>query len=191
MALVKCLECGRDVSDKAAACPGCGAPVEFDGTGPIAPAQIGFHNGLFDGTRQQISRLATAAINELNYRLDSVDEAAGVITFTTGTTMGSWSGVSGTIQLNEVEPFRFEVIGKAKQNIKGGQLLALNLLGEADGKIRAVIDQMKALAGAPVGVVATGIDSRQADVDSGFVFLVMGIFIACILAIIWAFSVAN
>jgi DNA-directed RNA polymerase subunit RPC12/RpoP len=27
MALIKCLECGKDVSDKAAACPGCGAPL--------------------------------------------------------------------------------------------------------------------------------------------------------------------
>ncbi len=27
MALVKCSECGKEVSDKAAACPGCGAPI--------------------------------------------------------------------------------------------------------------------------------------------------------------------
>ena len=27
MALIKCGECGREVSDKAAACPGCGAPI--------------------------------------------------------------------------------------------------------------------------------------------------------------------
>ncbi len=26
MALIKCTECGREVSDRAAACPGCGAP---------------------------------------------------------------------------------------------------------------------------------------------------------------------
>jgi len=35
MALIKCKECGKDVSDKAAACPHCGAPVEL----PAAPAQ--------------------------------------------------------------------------------------------------------------------------------------------------------
>ncbi len=28
MALIKCSECGREISDKAAACPGCGAPIE-------------------------------------------------------------------------------------------------------------------------------------------------------------------
>jgi len=27
MALIKCKECGKEVSDKAAACPGCGAPI--------------------------------------------------------------------------------------------------------------------------------------------------------------------
>ena len=29
MALIKCIECDREISDKAAACPGCGCPVEF------------------------------------------------------------------------------------------------------------------------------------------------------------------
>lgn len=27
MAMVKCRECGRDISDQAASCPGCGAPL--------------------------------------------------------------------------------------------------------------------------------------------------------------------
>lgn len=29
MALIKCPECGREISDKAVSCPGCGCPVEF------------------------------------------------------------------------------------------------------------------------------------------------------------------
>lgn len=28
MALIKCPECGREISDKAASCPGCGCPVK-------------------------------------------------------------------------------------------------------------------------------------------------------------------
>lgn len=28
MALIACAECGKEISDKAAACPGCGAPVK-------------------------------------------------------------------------------------------------------------------------------------------------------------------
>jgi len=35
MALVKCTECGKEVSDKAAACPGCGAPIA-----PVATPQV-------------------------------------------------------------------------------------------------------------------------------------------------------
>lgn len=31
MALIKCPECGREISDKAVSCPGCGCPVEGDG----------------------------------------------------------------------------------------------------------------------------------------------------------------
>ena len=27
MALIQCSECGKEISDKAASCPGCGAPV--------------------------------------------------------------------------------------------------------------------------------------------------------------------
>jgi len=30
MALLKCPDCGREVSDKAAACPGCGCPVDAE-----------------------------------------------------------------------------------------------------------------------------------------------------------------
>ena len=34
MALIKCSECGRDVSDKATACPNCGAPVQVISNAP-------------------------------------------------------------------------------------------------------------------------------------------------------------
>lgn len=30
MALIKCSECGKEISDKAASCPGCGCPVEVE-----------------------------------------------------------------------------------------------------------------------------------------------------------------
>jgi hypothetical protein len=37
MALLKCSECGNDISDKAPACPKCGAPQAGIGTSPVAP----------------------------------------------------------------------------------------------------------------------------------------------------------
>lgn len=30
MALIKCSECGKEVSDKASSCPNCGAPIKED-----------------------------------------------------------------------------------------------------------------------------------------------------------------
>ena len=33
MALIKCKECGREISDKASVCPHCGCPVELDDAG--------------------------------------------------------------------------------------------------------------------------------------------------------------
>lgn len=35
MALIKCRDCGKDVSDTAPSCPGCGAPVAKKGGGTI------------------------------------------------------------------------------------------------------------------------------------------------------------
>lgn len=36
MALIKCSECGKEVSDKAAACPACGCPVEVVSKVPVS-----------------------------------------------------------------------------------------------------------------------------------------------------------
>ena len=41
MALIKCSECGREISDKATACPGCGAPTAALPTAAATPADSG------------------------------------------------------------------------------------------------------------------------------------------------------
>lgn len=38
MALIKCTECGREISDAAAACPGCGHPLKPNAESSRAPA---------------------------------------------------------------------------------------------------------------------------------------------------------
>ena len=146
MALVRCLECGRDVSDQAAACPSCGAPVDA-ASAPAAPDKVSYSNGEFIGTPAKLMELAKAAIARCDYRVDSADAPSGAVTFTTGMTMGSWSGVSGTVSWQETAPYRFKVTGQGKQNVRGGQVLALNLFDEANAKARNVIEQMQALAG--------------------------------------------
>ena len=145
MALVKCEDCGRDVSDRAPACPNCGAPV----TSPYdrnAPTGVTVEGDCFVGTKSMVVRLAVSAVQACNYKVDSADEASGLVAFTTGMTMGSWSGVSGSIYFEEVEPYRFRASGNAKQNVKGGQMIALDLFGEAKGKVRKVVDQMRDMA---------------------------------------------
>lgn len=155
MALVKCGECGREVSDKATNCPNCGGPVDAN-TAVRAPEALSFSDGEFVGTSQMIAELAKKAIGNVNYRVDSADASAGTATFTTGVTMGSWSGVSGTISWEEVGLYRFKVIGQGKQNVQGGQVVAMNLFDEANAKANNVIREMVRLAGGPSDAVPQG-----------------------------------
>src|SRR4051812_11612666 len=119
MALMKCDDCGRDVSDRAPACPNCGAPVAsvYDRN---APDEVSVEGDCFVGTKPLLMQLAVKAVQACNYKVDAADETSGMIAFTTGMTMGSWSGVSGSIFFEEVEPYRFRPSGNAKQNVKGG-----------------------------------------------------------------------
>lgn len=145
MALVKCGDCGRDVSDRAPSCPNCGAPIAASAQAP-APEKVSTDGDCFVGTRAQVLRLAVKAVQACNYKVDSADESTGLVSFTTGMTMGSWSGVSGSIYFEEVGAHRYQASGNAKQNVKGGQMLALDLFGEAKGKVRKVMDEMRRLA---------------------------------------------
>jgi hypothetical protein len=146
MALIKCEECGREVSDKAPACPGCGAPVNISETTATAPDTVSFEDGRFRGTRAMVLDLAVKAVQAARYKVDQINESAGVVGFTTGMTMGSWSGVSGSIVLSETQPFMFRVSGTGKQNVRGGQIIALDLFGESKAKVEKVICEMQRLA---------------------------------------------
>jgi hypothetical protein len=145
MALIKCEDCGRDISSRAPACPNCGAPVASAAEGVAKPQQVSLNGEDFIGTKSVLAQLAVKAVQSLNYKVDAADEAAGLVSFTTGITWGSWSGVSGSIYFEEVGPHRFRASGRGKQNVKGGQLLALNLFDEANGKVRNVIEEMRRL----------------------------------------------
>jgi hypothetical protein len=94
----------------------------------------------------QVAKLAMRAVQELGWKLDNVNETLGLVTFQTGMTWGSWSGVSGSLSIEEVGEYQFRVGGTGKQNVRGGQILALNLFGEAEGKITQVLNKMRELA---------------------------------------------
>jgi hypothetical protein len=155
MAMIKCGECGREVSDKASSCPNCGAPVDIE-TAIKAPTELSYADGEFIGTSSMIAEMAKKAISNANYRVDSVNVESGTASFTTGVTMGSWSGVSGTIIWEETSPYRFKVTGHGKQNVQGGQVVAMNLFDEANAKANNVVREMVTLAGGPADAVPQG-----------------------------------
>ena len=173
MALIRCSECGRDISSKAVACPGCGAPVDAHADAITAPIKVAAKGEFFTGTRKLVLDLAAAAIGGVNYRVDARDDAAGMINFTTGVTMGSWSGVSGTIMLREVEPYVFEVTGQAKQNVKGGQMVAVNLFNEANGKVRVVVDEMRRRLSIQSSVDRPAIPPRQVTKTADYMLAIL------------------
>lgn len=147
MAMINCAECGRDVSDKASACPGCGAPVAGVVTSP-EPTRVRYDrkSGLFEGTKPLMAKLAMKAVQALSWKIDQVNETLGLVTFQTGMSWGSFSGVSCSLSIDEVSEHQFRVSGTGKQNVSGGQMFALNIGNEAQGKANKAIEKMRELA---------------------------------------------
>ena len=68
MALIACSECGRAVSDKAAVCIGCGAPLTTSSPIDLVPRR----SNALPPTREQIKRRARPAPHGLRTQSDSV-----------------------------------------------------------------------------------------------------------------------
>lgn len=152
MALVHCSECGREISDKAAFCPGCGAPVsssthnQVQVTQPQVRVSYDPNSDTFTGTMTMVVKLAMRAIQRLGWKIDNVNENLGLVTFQTGISWGSWSGISCSLNIEELEAGRFKITGSGKQNVRGGQLVAFNIGGEAQSKARKAMKVLKQLA---------------------------------------------
>jgi len=99
----------------------------------------------FHATMPLMIKLAIKAIGGLGWKLDSVNESVGLVSFQTGMSWGSWSGVSCSLNIEEVTENHFRVFGAGKQNVRGAQLVALDF-GEANGKAQKAIHKMKELA---------------------------------------------
>jgi len=99
----------------------------------------------FHGTMQQIVKLAMRAIQELGWKLDNVNDSVGLITFQTGMSWGAFGGVTCSLNIDEIGRNEYRVTGTGKQNLSGGQLVALNLFDEAKGKAQKAIARMKML----------------------------------------------
>ena len=149
MALINCKECSREVSDKAFSCPGCGAPIENKNSQDSTVdknVKYDFTTDTFIGSMNMIVKLAMRAIQEQGWTLENANENIGLVTFKTSISWGSWSGVSCSLNITEVSPNNFRIIGTGKQNVSGAQLLALNIGNEAQSKAKKAINTMKKLA---------------------------------------------
>jgi uncharacterized OB-fold protein len=107
IALIKCTECGREISDKAEICLGCGAPISVSVKQQShVPTTVHYNpaTDTFTGTNILMTKLAMRAIQELEWKLDQANEAIGMVTFETGISWGSWSGVSCSLNIEEMSP---------------------------------------------------------------------------------------
>jgi hypothetical protein len=112
----------------------------------IFKAQYDPNSDSFMATMQLMVKLAMKAIQELGWKLENANESIGLVTFETGMSWGSFSGVSCSLNIDEVDANCFRVAGTGKQNVRGGQFAAIDLFGEAKGKAQKAIDKMKELA---------------------------------------------
>lgn len=117
--------------------------AEFTKLPAVTNISFDARDELFIGTVSLLVKLAAKCINELSWRVDNIDETNGLVSFTTGMTWGSFSGVSGTLLLEEVKPSKFNVTGSAKQNLRGGQVVALNLFNESQKKVDKIVESMQ------------------------------------------------
>lgn len=111
----------------------------------VGPPTYDHAADVFRGQLPAVVRLAMRAVQDLGWTLVEANDTLGLVVFETGVTWGSWSGVTGSISFEETEPLAWRATGSGKQNVRGGQTIAIDF-GEAKGKPRAVVERMVQLA---------------------------------------------
>ena len=113
---------------------------------PVAgPAGYCPTDDTFRGDLKQVMQYAARAIQDLRWTVVNANDLTQSLTFETKMSWGSWSGVTCTLQFAEVSPGRWKASGTGKQNVRGGQLVAMDF-GEASSKARKAIERMKQIA---------------------------------------------
>ena len=99
----------------------------------------------FTGTMPTMLNLARTTVEKIGWEIVNEDSKEGLIVFETGISWGSWNGISGTIKINKVNN-SYKVSGKGKQIVRGLQIAAFDLFGEANKKVEKVLVEMKKIA---------------------------------------------
>lgn len=121
------------------------APPTYSGRPTPVPLRFDPKSRLFQGSLGQVMRLAMQAVQRKGWTVVQANETLGFLVFETKMSMGSWSGVTCTLTFQEVSPTWWRVSGSGKQNVRGGQLLAMDL-GEAGRKAAKAVAMMASLA---------------------------------------------
>lgn len=83
MALVTCVDCGRSISDKAPACPGCGAPRSTSGAAAPAsghtPAEKGVERTLFEDKTVKVTTVRAVVHGKQTYAMSNVTSVSAFI----------------------------------------------------------------------------------------------------------------
>lgn len=121
----------------------CTSPAERPASSEVS--QSGVASMTFRGTKTEVIRLAIRAIQNKGWKLDQVNESVGLVSFETTMSMGSWTGVSANLLVEEAGRNLYRVSGTAKQNVRGGQVAAFDVGGESQGVLREALAAMRAL----------------------------------------------
>jgi len=127
-----------------------GASKVADGNSGAPPTQsawAGYRraDNTFHGSLGTVVQYATLALSDLDWPITGTSEMARTLTFETPRSMGSWSGVTATLSFFEVAPNVWRVSGAGKQNVRGAQLVALDM-GGSTNTVNRVLIKMQAVA---------------------------------------------
>jgi hypothetical protein len=122
------------------------APIKLETK--IEPQTVKYNpmTNTFSGTLLLMTHLAIKAVQSFGWKIDSANEALGLITFQTARSWGSWNGVTCSLYIERITDNNFRVRGTGKQNLGGSQLVALDLFGESKNKADKAIKRMQELA---------------------------------------------
>ena len=112
---------------------------------PQLPVGYCASDDTFRGDLRQVMQFAVRAVQDMRWTIVSANDVTQSLTFETKMSWGSWSGVTCTLYFHEVAAGMWRTSGTGKQNVRGGQLVALDF-GESAGKARKAIERMKQIA---------------------------------------------